>query len=207
MLDGALKRRLDPALDAAGAALAARGVSANSVTLAALVLGLSAAGLIVAGQTAAALAVLLASRLLDGLDGAVARHTRPTDFGGFLDIVLDFVFYGAIPLAFVILDPVANGVAGAALIFSFYVNGASFLAYAVVAEKRGLSSEARGKKSIYFTTGLAEAAETFAAFAIMCLWPEWFPLVAWVFAGICLYTALARVMLARAVFRDDPSDL
>jgi phosphatidylglycerophosphate synthase len=207
MLDGALKRRLDPALDAAGAALAARGVSANSVTLAALVLGLSAAGLIVAGQTAAALAVLLASRLLDGLDGAVARHTRPTDFGGFLDIVLDFVFYGAIPLAFVILDPVANGVAGAALIFSFYVNGASFLAYAVVAEKRGLSSEARGKKSIYFTTGLAEAAETSAAFAIMCLWPEWFPLVAWVFAGICLYTALARVMLARAVFRDDPSDL
>lgn len=207
MLDGALKRRLDPALDAAGAALAARGVSANSVTLAALVLGLSAAGLIVAGQTAAALAVLLASRLLDGLDGAVARHTRPTDFGGFLDIVLDFVFYGAIPLAFVILDPVANGVAGAALIFSFYVNGASFLAYAVVAEKRGLSSEARGKKSIYFTTGLAEAAETFAAFAIMCLWPAWFPAVALLFAGICLYTALARIMLARAVFRDDPSDL
>ena len=207
MLDGALKRRLDPALDAAGAALAARGVSANAVTVAALVLGLAAAALIVGGQTVAALVVLLASRLLDGLDGAVARHTRPTDFGGFLDIVLDFVFYGAIPLAFVILDPAANAIAGAALIFSFYVNGASFLAYAVVAEKRGLSSEARGKKSIYFTTGLAEAAETFAAFAIMCLWPAWFPAVAFLFAGVCLYTAFARIMLARAAFPDDRSGL
>lgn len=207
MLDGALKRRLDPALDAAGAALAARGVSANSVTVAALVLGLVAAALIVVGQTVAALVVLLASRLLDGLDGAVARHTRPTDFGGFLDIVLDFVFYGAIPLAFVILDPSANAIAGAVLIFSFYVNGASFLAYAVVAEKRGLSTEARGRKSIYFTTGLAEAAETFAAFAIMCLWPAWFSAVAYLFAGICLYTALARIMLARAAFKDAPSDL
>lgn len=200
MFDGALKRKIDPALDAAGRALAARGVGADQVTIAGLVVGLAAAGLIAAGFLLAGLAVLLLSRLLDGIDGAVARHTSRTDFGGFLDIVLDFVFYGAIPLAFVVLDPGRNAVAGAVLIFAFYVNGASFLAFAVVAEKRGLSSLARGEKSIYFTTGLAEATETFAAFALMCLFPGHFPLVAFAFAAICLYTAVSRIVLARHLF-------
>ena len=88
----------------------------------------------------------------------------------------------------------------AALIFSFYVNGASFLAYAVVAEKHGLSTKARGVKSIYFTTGLAEASETYVVFGIFCLWPAWFVPVAWVFAVICLYTALSRIVQARADF-------
>ncbi len=80
--------------------------------------------------------LLLLSRLCDGLDGAVARHTQKTDRGGFLDIVLDFAFYGVIPLGFVVAEPAQNAVAGAVLLFAFYVNGASFLAYAIMAEKR-----------------------------------------------------------------------
>lgn len=202
MLDGMIRRRIDPALDRLGARLAAAGVSADAVTVAACLAGLLAAGLIAHLAFAAGLAVLLLSRLGDGLDGAIARAGRPTDFGGFLDIVLDFVFYGAIPLGFVLADPQHNAVAGAVLIFSFYVNGASFLAYAVLAEKKGLSTRARGRKSLYFTTGLAEATETILVFASACLWPAWFAWLAYGFAAVCLYTALARVVLARASFRD-----
>ena len=77
----------------------------------------------------------------------MARHSFRTDRGGFLDIVLDFAFYAAIPLGFVLARPVTNAVAGAVLLASFYVNGASFLAYAVMAERRGLSGTARGPKS------------------------------------------------------------
>ncbi|MDP2120987.1 MAG: CDP-alcohol phosphatidyltransferase family protein [Hoeflea sp.] len=206
MIDGTARRVIQPGLDRAGHWLARRGVKADHVTLLACGLGLAAAALIAMGSMIAALALILVSRICDGLDGSVARATRKTDFGGYLDITLDFVFYGAIPLGFVLHDPAANGLAGAVLIFSFYVNGASFLAYAILAEKHRLTTTQRGVKSIYFTTGLAEASETFLVFAIFCLWPDWFSPVAWLFAAICLYTALSRIMQARAEFSDDLSE-
>ncbi|MBP1870970.1 phosphatidylglycerophosphate synthase [Ensifer adhaerens] len=197
-----MRKHLDPMLDRVGAALARGGISANAVTIAGLVLGLVAAALI-AGQFYLAGAILIVvSRLCDGLDGAVARATRKTDFGGFLDIVLDFVFYGAIPLGFILADPQANGLAGGLLLFSFYVNGASFLAYAIMAEKRAMTTDVRGGKSLYFTTGLAEATETIAVFLAFCLFPAWFSVLATLFAVVCLYTALSRIMLARMGFRD-----
>ncbi|MEM5494613.1 CDP-alcohol phosphatidyltransferase family protein [Hoeflea sp. AS16] len=206
MMDGTARKMIQPGLDQAGTWLAARGVKADHVTIFACLVGLAAAGLIALDFMLIALVLVIVSRICDGLDGSVARASQRTDFGGYLDITLDFVFYGAVPLAFVIHDPVANALAGAALIFSFYVNGASFLAYAIVAEKRGLSTTSRGVKSIYFTTGLAEASETYIVFGIFCLWPAWFAPVAWVFAAICLYTALSRIMQARAEFPNQPSE-
>ncbi|WEX77892.1 CDP-alcohol phosphatidyltransferase family protein [Sinorhizobium numidicum] len=202
MLDGAVRRRLEPILNRLGIALANRGVSADAVTISGLCLGLAAAFLISWQYYLAGAVLILVSRLCDGLDGAVARASRKTDFGGFLDIVLDFVFYGAIPFAFIIADPGANGLAGGLLLFSFYVNGSSFLAYAIMAEKRAMTSEVRGAKSLYFTTGLAEATETIAFFLASCLFPGWFPMLAVIFAFLCLYTALSRVVLAGQTFRD-----
>ncbi|AFL48736.1 phosphatidylglycerophosphate synthase [Sinorhizobium fredii] len=202
MLDGAVRRHLDPILNRLGAALAKRGLSADAITICGLCLGLAAAVLIARHDYLAAAALILLSRLCDGLDGAVARASRKTDFGGFLDIVLDFAFYGAIPLAFIVADPTANGLAGGLLLFSFYVNGSSFLAFAAIAEKRALSTEIRGAKSIYFTTGLAEATETIAFFLVACLFPAWFSALAVIFAALCLYTALSRIVLARLIFRD-----
>ena len=196
MLDGILRRLLGPALDAAGRRLAARGLTADAVTVAGLAVGAAAAAAIATEAYLLGLALLLLSRLADGLDGAVARHTRKTDFGGFLDITLDFAFYGLVPLAFVAADPQARGLAGATLLFSFYVNGASFLAFAVMAEKRGMGTEARGPKSLYFTTGLAEATETIVVFCAFCLFPRAFAPIAYLFAAATLLTAGARVLLA-----------
>jgi len=200
MLDGKAKFYLDPYLARMGRLLAGFGITANHLTIAGFVLGVAAASMIGLGHFIAGLILMLLSRLCDGLDGAVARALKPSDFGGFLDIVLDFAFYGAIPFGFVIADPGANAVAGSALILAFYINGASFLAYAVMAEKRALRGEDRGKKSLYFTTGLAEASETLAVFVAMCLFPAWFAILAWVFALICLYTAFSRIMLAARTF-------
>lgn len=201
MLDGLMRGVIDAPLNQSGRWLAARGASANAVTLVGLGLGLAAAGMIVAGWSGGLVAlVLLASRLADGLDGAVARARGKTDFGGFLDIVCDFTFYGAIPLAFVLRDPGANGVAGAFLLFSFYANAATFLGYAVLAEKRGLKTRSRGEKSLYFTAGLMEGTETILCFAILAAWPGLFVPVAWVFGGLCLLTAAARVALAARTF-------
>jgi phosphatidylglycerophosphate synthase len=202
MLDGWAKARIDPHLEGVARRLADAGISANQVTLAGFVVGLTAAVAIAMGWFLLGLALFLANRLADGLDGAIARLNGPTDLGGYLDIVLDFAIYGAIPLAFILVEPAANGLAGAILLVSFYVNGASFLAYASVAARRGMSSTARGVKSIYFTTGLAEGSETVLFFVAFCLMPYWFAPLALVFAALCFWTAFWRIMAARAAFGD-----
>src|SRR5436189_220596 len=84
----------------------------------------------------------------------------------------------------------ANAVTGSVLVFSFYVNGSSFLAFAAIAAKRNMmASEARGPKSLFFTTGLAEATETIAVFAAFCVLPQWFAALAYAFAALTIYTA------------------
>lgn len=201
MLDGWARRRLDPVLDRLAGRLAAAGATPDGVTLAAFALGMLVAACIAFGFLWAALLLGAASRLGDGLDGALAKRLGASDRGGYLDIVLDFAFYGAVPLAFVVLDPAANGLAGAALLAAFYVNGASFLAFAAVAARRGLDTRARGPKNIVFSTGLAEATETMLAFAAFCLFPSWFAPVAWAFAALTAYTALSRIVLAWRTFR------
>lgn len=202
LLDGVVRKQIDPILDAIGKKMAGAGVTANGVTIAAFFVGVAAMVSIIQMWFWTGLIFLLFSRLLDGLDGCVARATSPTDFGGYLDIVLDFAFYGMIPLAFIIVNPADNAIAGGILILSFYVNGASFLAYATMAEKRDLSTDQRGSKSLYFTTGLAEGTETIVTFVLFCLLPQWFALIAYIFAAVCFYTALSRIMLAREVFKD-----
>lgn len=200
MLDGAARRILDPGLEAAGRRLVAAGVGADAVTWAGFAIGIAAAGAIAREAYAIGLVLILVSRLCDGLDGAVARQAGKTDLGGYLDIVLDFAFYGLVPLAFVVARP-ENALAGAVLIFSFYANGASFLAFAIIAEKRGIEGEARGPKSLHFTTGLAEATETIFVFCLFCLWPSAFAPMAYFFAAICLLTAASRIALAMRSFR------
>lgn len=200
MFDARLRPLIDPVLNAQGRVLARAGLTANGLTLAGLAFGLGAAGLIALGQAGLALLPLLIGRWLDGLDGAVARATRTTEFGGYLDITCDFLFYGAVPLAFVLADPAGNGAAGAFLLCSFYVNGASFLGYAILAEKRRMQSTARGVKSLYFTGGLLEGAETIGFFVLLCLWPAGFAALAWGFGALCFVTAGARIELARRVF-------
>jgi phosphatidylglycerophosphate synthase len=196
MFDARVRRLIDPPLTAAGAELARRGVTADQVTIAAAIVGLVGAAAIALGWPLIGLALILAGRLGDGLDGAVARAaTGPTDRGGYLDIVSDFVVYAAVPLAFAAADP-ANALAAAALLASFLFNGAAFLAYAVMAERRGLVSDAQGVKSLYYLAGLMEGAETIAFFAAFCLWPGWFPQLAAIMAALCLVSGAARSVIA-----------
>ncbi|MCF6322443.1 MAG: CDP-alcohol phosphatidyltransferase family protein [Rhizobiaceae bacterium] len=202
MLDGRARQLLDPTLDKIAKVLVRTGIHANTVTLAGFAIGILAAIAIAYQYYIAGLILLLLSRLGDGLDGAVAKQTVKTDFGGYLDIVLDFAFYGMIPAAFVFANPEANALAGAVLILSFYVTGSSFLAYAIMAEKHGLKTTDRGSKSLYFVTGLAEATETIIVFVLFCLFPQWFAPIAWVYAAICFYTALAHILQARRRFKD-----
>ncbi|MHB2166814.1 CDP-alcohol phosphatidyltransferase family protein [Alsobacter sp. R-9] len=196
MLDGLMRRIIDPPLDAAAARLAAVGIGADAVTGLSLACGLGCAAAIAFGWDGWALLLLAVGRIGDGLDGAIARVTRRTDRGGYIDIVCDFAFYGAVPLAFAIRDPAVNALPAAVLLFTFYVNGASFLAFAAIAAKRGMKSRSRGVKSLYFTAGLAEGTETIAVFTAAILFPSLFPALAFGFGALCVVTAGARSLLA-----------
>ncbi len=201
MLDKAVQQALRPLMARAARGLVRLGIGADAITFTGFALGMAAAAAIGFQHFLPGLALLLLSRLMDGLDGAVARATRPTDRGGFLDITLDFLFYAAIPLAFAIADPAANALPAAVLLAAFIGTGSSFLAFAIVAEKRRLQSVAFPDKSFYFLGGLTEATETIAAFAAMCLWPGHFALIAYGFAALCAITIALRIVWGWQRFR------
>lgn len=186
--------------------IAAAGVSADAVSLIGFGVGLGGVALITAGEFGFALALILANRLFDGLDGEIARLNGPTDRGAFLDLSLDFVFYALVPLGFALHDPAGNGLAAAALVVSFVGTGSSFLAFAAIAERRGLRSTAFPQKGLYYLGGLAEGAETILAFGLMCLLPAHFPVIAWGFAALCAFGTVLRWRWGYVTFTDDGSD-
>ena len=201
MFDRRIRSRIDPVLDRMGRALAGWGVRADHLTLAGAGIGVCAGLVIASGRPLAGLVLIGLSRLLDGLDGAVARASKPTDLGAYLDTLCDFLFYLAVPLGFAALDP-ANLPFALALVASFTLTGVSFLAFAAIAEKRGSDEIRRGAKGFVYSPGLAEGTETILAFVAMCLWPAAFPWIASVFAGLCVLTVILRSLEARQSFSE-----
>ena len=200
MFDAKLRPLIDPPLNSAGRGLAGMGISANLLTFVGLALGLGGAVAIAFGQVWLGLALIIANRVLDGLDGAVARATAPTALGGYFDIVADFAFYVSVPLGFGVMAS-ANALPALVLVASFVLTGVSFLAFAVIAAERGEETQAHGAKSFFYSTGLAEGAETIAVFIAMCLFPTWFAAIAYGYAALCVLTVFQRSALAVSRFR------
>ena len=200
MFDAQIRPLIDQLLNPVGRGLAACRVTANHVTIIGLLFGLAAALCVTFQLFDFAFWLILLNRVADGLDGAVARASLATDFGGYLDIVCDFVFYSAIPVAFAAAQP-ENALASAFLIFSFIGTASSFLAFAIAAEKQGISSDANRLKAFYYLGGLTEGTETILFFVIICMFPEYFPLLAVLFGSICWITVLGRFGFALILLR------
>lgn len=195
MFDTLLRPIIDPPLNAAARALARAGLGANAVTVFGGAAGVAAGVAIAAGQFSAAVALIALSRLADGLDGPLARQTRSTDLGGYLDVIADYAFYAAVPLGFAVARP-EWALPAACLLAGFLLASTSFLGFAALAAKRGLETEAQGKKSFFYLGGLAEGAETIAVLALSALQPAWFPALAYGYAGVCVLTVFGRLAAA-----------
>ena len=169
------------------------GVKANQMTLFGFIVGCFALPALVFEHFGWALAFIMVNRICDGLDGALARIQGITDAGGFLDISLDFLFYSLIPFGFVLANPEQNAVAGAFLIFAFIGTGSSFLAFAVMAGKRGIDNPTYQHKSLYYMSGLTEGTETIACFILFCLFPAHFAVIAYLFGSACWFTTCTRI--------------
>ena len=201
MIDAALLPPLRAVLNAPARALLARGVGADQVTIAGFCIGLLALPALWLGWYWVALAFILLNRLADGLDGVMARKVGPTDRGAFLDIALDFFFYATVPLGFALADQ-GNALAAAVLICAFIGTGSSFLAFAVIAAKRGMQAQDYPSKGIYYLGGITEGAETISVFVLMCLFPAWFVPLALGFALACFFTTFLRWLQGWRAFSD-----
>ncbi len=198
-----MRRLIDPPLNAA-ARLAPRGLTANQVTLGGLVLGFVSVYAVAQGAFLLALVLLFVNRLADGLDGALARRNEgkgATDLGAYLDIVADFLLWASLPLGFAFYQP-TYALASAVLLSSFAMSMTVFLAFAILAEKRKLTSDTQGRKSFFYLAGLAEGTETIVFFAVVMLWPQHYEIGAYVFAGFVYLSVLGRIANSMATLAD-----
>ena len=201
MLDAQLRPLIDRVLNPIGRGLVVLGITANQVTMVGVAFGLIAAGCIATGLFYPAFWFVIANRIIDGLDGAVARASRSSDFGGYLDIVSDFIFYSAVPLAFAVARP-ETALVAAFLIFSFIGTATSFLGFAILAEKHHVTTQIRGKKAFYYLGGLTEGTETILLFLVMLVWPDYFSPMAIIFGILCWVTTGTRIYAAYRQFND-----
>jgi phosphatidylserine synthase len=114
----------------------------------------------------------LLNRIFDGLDGAVARASgTQSDFGGYLDIIIDFVVYALIPVGLA-LGQMSTAVIVALLFLlcTYYVNGASWMYLAAILEKRSHVKTDR-LTSVTMPTGLVGGAETIVFYAAFIIFP------------------------------------
>jgi phosphatidylglycerophosphate synthase len=193
MIDQIIRARLRPGLDRAAGPLAARRVPSLALTGIGLLAGLGACVCVATSAYGAALGLWLLNRLLDGLDGAVARRRGATDLGGVLDFVADFIVYSGFIVGVAIASAGAR-VACVVLLAAYSVNVVALLSFSSVIERRALPLG--DERSLKLLPGLAEGAETVVAYVLFCLLPGASATIAWAFAALVAATAVQRVMEA-----------
>lgn len=199
MIDAYIRPLMDPPLTKLGKFFVRFQISANMVTGIGFLFGVAVVIAIMKASYTLAGIFFVLNRLCDGVDGGIARASHMSDLGGYLDIVSDFIIYPAIPLAFAFSNPQA-AIYAAYVIFGMSGAMTSFLAYAIICEKRNMHTTKRGKKSFYFLGGICEGFETAVFLGSMCFFPGYFPELAMIFGTLCLLTTLGRVMQAKSSF-------
>lgn len=198
MFDDLLRRLKDRLLTPVAARLGRR-VHPNVLSAVAFAFGVAVAALAARGAYRLALACWAANRLLDGLDGTVARVSGlQSDFGGYLDIMLDFVVYAVVPLGLVHGARDAHAERAALwLLASFFVNAASWMYLAAILERRALGARARGElTTITMPPGIVAGTETVVLYALFLLLPTHLAALFTVMAGLVALNVVQRLAWA-----------
>ena len=202
MLDRRVRTLSRPVLDRVGQWLFGRGVKAIAVTGVGWMLGVVACVAIGFGLWALALVAWLLNRVMDAIDGAVARREGATDRGGYLDLMADFSIYSGFVVAVAVVLPAAR-MASVVLLFTYYLSGAALLAASGLLDRTGATR--RDERSIRFLGGLAEGVETTVAYVLITIAPSRAALFEWIFAAMVLITAIQRIVWAsRALVPSTP---
>lgn len=179
----------------AGSKLGEIGVKANWVSWLGFIIGIFAVNFLAMGMFGWALFAILLNRFCDALDGAIARATKITNFGVFLDATLDYIFYGGIIWGFA-LSGAASAASVCFLMFGFSAAACSMLAYSVIAYKMNSDQELNLDNSPFYLGGFAQGSETFVVFVILCLFPSWFVTLAIILGILSLIKAFSIIVAA-----------
>ena len=166
-----------------------------AVTLFAFGCGVASAICLVNGTNGLGLFFWLCNRTLDGFDGTLARVTNSqSDFGGYIDMLLDTLIYALIPVALVLEMPsVVRLIALSGLLSSFYINTISWAYLASILEKRAQGAASRNEMtSVTMPTGLIEGTETVLFFTTFIVFDRWLIPLFWLMAGLVMLTILQR---------------
>ena len=197
MLDKYSYRLIEPFLTRVGKNLLKAGFTPNSLTWIGLAFCIFAAISIFYSNMLWALVFIYLNRLCDGLDGHMARQTQITNYGGFIDIFFDFIFYALIPLSFG-FQREENLIPAIILLLATFLNGTSFLAFAAAKSTERKNKEFQ-KKSIYYSYGLMEGTETILFFSLFCIIPDNFSFISYIFSALIFVTMLQRVYEAKKI--------
>ena len=193
MLDKKLNLFFRPILTKIAKVLINRKFTSNQITLFGFILGIFSFIFLSLGMIYIALLFFILNRIFDGVDGTLARLSKPTDLGGFYDIISDFVIYALLPLGFILFDK-NNFLSMSFLLTSFIGTCSTFLTTAWIFEKKKIQIEKLSKKSFYYSEGLIEGTETIFLFILMFIFYEVATFIAWIFGVLCFITALIRVI-------------
>lgn len=173
-------------------------VSPLHLSVLALIVGLLASYIAYKNQYFLALVLWVLNRALDGLDGLIARlHSGQTDFGGYVDILTDFLVYATLPIGLVAGSPSEERyLALALLLASFYVNSASWMYLAAILEKRAAPFPS-SQTSILMPSGLIGGFETFVAYVLFLLFPAQITWLFSIFGVLVFLTAAQRLVWAQ----------
>jgi phosphatidylglycerophosphate synthase len=167
-----------------------RKVPPIGLTLIALLFGLLAAGALGYQLYWLAFIAWFLNRAFDALDGEVARMQGiQSDFGGYLDILLDFVIYALLPIGLVLGQPSTVGYVALALMLAvFYVNAASWMYLSAILEKRAAGAQVKGEQtSVTMPAGLIGGTETIIFFSMFIICHTWY---IWLFALMSVLVGL-----------------
>ncbi len=170
--------------------------SPNQITLFGLILGVLSFIFLSFGMIFTALVFFIFNRITDGIDGTVARLTKPTDLGGFYDIISDFFIYALLPFGFILFDE-KNTLSMSLLLTSFMCTCSTFLTTAWIYEKKKIQIEDFSKKSFYYSEGLIEGTETIIFFILMFIFYKIASIIAYLLALLCFSTAIIRIIKVR----------
>ena len=193
MLDSTIQKQIDPILNFISLRLVKLGIKANILTYCGFVCSIFCFYFIANQYFFIGLVFFLLNRVFDDLDGSVARKLGQTDYGGYIDIVFDFITYSLIPFAFIICDE-KNAIPGALLLVTYFGTGSSFLAFAIFYQKSD-------KKSFFYFDSLVGGSETIFFYIIILLFPKYFGFMAIIFASLCVITTLLRIYNAKNYLR------
>lgn len=196
MIDDMMRKTKDVVLEPV-VKLIGDNISPMAITLSAGAIGLIAALAGWQGSYTIGLVFWLGNRFLDGLDGAVARaRGKQSDFGGYIDTLVDFAMYTIIPFGLVMHDPQMDRLIVLAFLFgTFYINAAAFLYLSAILERRNQGAKQGGElTSITMPRGIIEGTEAIIIFCLFFLLPKHLTLLLGILGILVIATTVQHII-------------